>query len=193
MLQVDEVPKNVSDQLPPLSRVEELIGGLWGWIGSRTCADLAEDCLQEARISLWQSREKLYRLPEGQRDAYASTCARRAVRRNLVRADIDRGRAVSIEEIAGLADPHSCLAPDPDSDRWLDLLENADLADSVAVLSAVDRAIIHLHYAQGLTNREIAAKCGLSLPAVEKRRMRLINMLRRKLRVSDVTDREAAV
>lgn len=53
----------------------------WRW-GSQ---DIAEDCLQIARVSVWQARTHFNSLPEEAWRAYATVCARRAVVRCLRR------------------------------------------------------------------------------------------------------------
>ncbi len=165
----------------PFHRIAEFVQCLWRSMEWCARHDLTDDCLQEARVSIWQAREKLKLLPPGELEAYAATCAKRAALRFLIKEiDADR-RVLSYDTAVSDCIVVPLCAPDPLSDRWLAQIEHPELAEVVCALLPIDRDILHLYYAQGMTDREIACDCGLSVSAIQQRRSRLIRRLRRIL------------
>jgi len=151
---------------------------LWGSVGWRLSPDLAEDCLQEARLSLWRARHRLELLPDQEREAYAAACVRRAMRRVIDLELAVRSRCVLVPEAPGV--PSGPGMPFPD-EGWLERLVHPGLMAAVGRLPWRERAILHLYYAHGLTDREVAAAMNLSLFAVEQQRCRSLRKLRQAL------------
>jgi RNA polymerase sigma factor (sigma-70 family) len=159
----------------------------------RSCApavspELENDCLQEARVTLWNARRRLRSLPAGERQAYAAACVRRAVRRCLAGELRSRLHAVSLDDVAAAHQPSVAAAEVPDIESiegWLCEFRRAELVERITGLAAKDRAILHLYYAHGLTDREIAGRLGFSAGAVAQQRSRLIRSLRRSFATAD--------
>lgn len=152
---------------------------------------LFDDCLQEARVCLWQLGPRLETLSGPARALYARACVRHAVTALLQREYRQRGPVISLEELMGDLPTTGHLAagrswpPVTGTDGWLDEVVHDVLSRLVARLTESDRQMLDLYYAHGMTDGEIARSLGLSRSCVEQRRSRLIRRLRRAAQATE--------
>ena len=133
-------------------------------VGSETLAeDLAQDCLLQifARLSEFDSEKGVF-------EAWVGGFALNAARSNRRREMRSRMTTMSVDDV-----PEPGYEPVQfESDR--DLLQAAMLA-----LDLVDREMLHMKYALGMSSDEMAEACGLNAPQVRKRLSRAVERLRR--------------
>ena len=145
--------------------------------------DLIEDCLQEARLCLWLARERLAGMDEPLRSRYAGACIRNAAGRFLRSERTYRNYHTPLSsgcDLSSLPDsPLSDAAAALINGDWLRELEMPDVAEAVSVLPSLEKKILNLYYGHGMTDREIALETSISTAAVNKRRSRLLNRLRK--------------
>lgn len=141
---------------------------------------LADDVVQDVFLAVWSGRER-WRIHTTLR-AYLRTAVHHAASRAAGKRVKSLARAVSLE-----------AAERTVPDRLVDMgvtvergAERSALADDVArVASALpprDREVFTLGHAQELSNREIAARLGISVKTVEAHMTRARNFLRERLR-----------
>jgi len=162
------------------------IQAMWRYTEVAASPDTAEDCLQIARLSVWQARPHLDRLPDAEeRQAYAVVCARREVVRFLRRERARHARTTSLECLQARDGAIACSPPAsepaPSPEAWLSDFEDADLYQQVHGLPERDRAILHLYYALCMTDDKVARHLDCSPSAVARQRHRLLERLRRRL------------
>jgi RNA polymerase sigma factor (sigma-70 family) len=155
-------------------------------------SDLGADCVQEARICLWQAREKLENLPPRSRERYSMACVRNAVYHCLKRERRQRHATVSLDELqARLKDPERAdletspaqkdLLPDHFFESLPDRFDAPKVISALAALPARLRRILDLHFIRQLTDREIAVVLDTTPGAVKVQRAQAIARLRRAL------------
>lgn len=104
----------------------------------------AEDLAQETLIRAWRNRNKL-RDPEGW-EAWLARIARNEVMRALERKI---PLPAEVEEVG------------EEDSRLDDLLESAEMETALASLSESERQILHLRYAEDLTQPAVAERLGI--------------------------------
>lgn len=134
-------------------------------------ADVAEDIVQEAMLSLWR-RAGQFDPARGSASAWVFTIATNA-RIDRMRRDKRLANAVEV-------DPESpLLAVDPAEASGLD---SARLARLMAELPEEQRRILHLSFFSDVPHSEIAKRLGLPLGTVKSRIRLAITKLRQALR-----------
>lgn len=124
----------------------------------------AEEVVSDTFLRVWHSARSFAR-ERGEVGSWITTIARN---RSL---DERRRRAARVGE-AELHDSH--VAPDPD-----DSAARLDVHNALAALPDDERAVLELAYYDGLSQREIAARLGLSLGLVKSLTRRGLEKLRR--------------
>jgi RNA polymerase sigma factor (sigma-70 family) len=150
-------------------------------------AALRDDCESEAWLVLWQVQDRLERLPEGERTAYAAVCVRHRIGQ-ICRKERQRwARLVPLESVGSVLDgTRHVMAESPDGDwphggRLDDQISRMDLAEAVSALSDRDRHLLDLYYARQLTDSEIARQWHVTAGAVKMQRHRAIVKIRRAI------------
>jgi RNA polymerase sigma-70 factor (ECF subfamily) len=134
--------------------------------------DLAQDAVQAAWPLVWRKLGTI-RDPERLRPWLVAVAANEA--RQLVRR---RGRR-QLREIA--IDPELGVAAPARSSDPAAFAAELDLARAIETLDPIDRTIVGLRYAAGLTSGEIGTALGMTSGAVRSRLVRLIARLRKEL------------
>jgi RNA polymerase sigma factor (sigma-70 family) len=171
--------------------LEQVVRGVLRRLGRDESPQLFDDCLQEARVCLWQLGPRLETLAGPERGLYARACVRHAVAALLQREFRQRGPAVALEELIGDLPTRGQLAagltqsPITGADGWLDEVAHDVVSRLVARLTESDRQILDLYYAHGMTDGEVARSLGLSRSCVEQRRSRLLRRLRRAAQATE--------
>jgi RNA polymerase sigma factor (sigma-70 family) len=159
-------------------------------LGQSEGTHLLDDCLQEARVCLWQLRPRLEALSDRERALYARASVRHAVAAVLKREYRQRGPAISLNDLkvelvalgpgaGGDGDLAATLAAG--ADHWLDEIDHIVVSRLIARLRKRDRQLLHFYFAHGMTDAEIARSLGLSKSCVEQRRSRLLRRLRQAI------------
>jgi RNA polymerase sigma factor (sigma-70 family) len=188
MAQVQEAPLDAAREGPPACLAAGVVRRVWWRLGDAFPSDVREDCELEARLTLWQLREKLAALPEGERDAYATTCVRHRLEEVLQRERRQRAPSVSLDALRSdegysidVADRRDAGWEDLISSSLLDQIGRTDLVAAVSALPARDQDILDLYYAGEMTDGEIAGLVHSSPAAVKVQRNRAIGKLRQRL------------
>ncbi len=143
--------------------LEELLGGiqeaLYGYL-KRLVGDeaLAEDLLQEVFVLVWRKLRWL-RDPELFRPWVYRIASREAFRRLKKERAWPRQAGEELPEVPAPEEPPEALRRE-----WLE-----DLPDHLAAVSPASRAVLLLHYLQGLTLDEVAGVLALPLGTVKSR------------------------
>jgi RNA polymerase sigma factor (sigma-70 family) len=174
------------------NRMTAIIHGMWRRAEYSLPSDVRDDCELEASLALWQARERLGALPEGQREAYAAVCVRRRISQILRCERRHHARTVSLEAlrteggtVVDLGEDAASAGEVPASGSLSEQLGCATLAAVVRALPARDQDILNLYYVKELTDVEIAGQLNASAAAVKVRRNRAIGKIRRKLSAAD--------
>jgi RNA polymerase sigma-70 factor (ECF subfamily) len=145
--------------------------------GSRA---LADDVVQDVFLAVWSGRER-WRIHTTLR-AYLRTAVHHAASRAAGKRVKSLARAVSLEA-AERAVPEQLVDVGVAVDRGAERSALADYVARVAnALPPRDREVFTLGHAQELSNREIAARLGISVKTVEAHMTRARNFLRERLR-----------
>jgi RNA polymerase sigma factor (sigma-70 family) len=159
-------------------------------------SDLAEDCLQEARIHLWMLEQRLSTLPESEQEAYAVVSVQRVVRRYLRWEQCFHFRQVPFEQLCVLANLASsapaCSMDILTESDWVTTLSHVWLYNRIRALPLLDRRILHLYYCYGMTDAEVARALRRTQACVEHRRNRTIRRLRSLVSRTERNQHEAA-
>jgi RNA polymerase sigma factor (sigma-70 family) len=166
-------------------RVCFMVCRYWAARGWQPDHDTAEECLQEARLSVWRALEKVEAMPDEESAAYAAVCARRAATRHLRRemAFWSRVRSLKspLEESLDFSYANTAVEVAGTTERWLERFIHHELAERIMALPPRDRSILYLYYAHGMTDAEVAHDLHCSVSAIEQQRRRLLVRLRRSL------------
>jgi RNA polymerase sigma factor (sigma-70 family) len=169
-----------------------IVHGLWWRSGGALPSDLRDDCELEASLALWQARERLAALPEGDREAYAAVCVRRRISQLLRRERRYQARTISLERlqmeegnVIDLRDERQVVGETLADTRLSDQIERTDVAAAVLALPARDQDILELYYLRDLTDAEIAGRLDASTAAVKVRRRRALDKIRQRLGHTD--------
>lgn len=131
-------------------------------------AQLAEDCVHDVLVRLWQGSGE-YRAARGRLEAFLAVCIRNEAlsrcRRDANRARITRERAVVRED-------------DPFDDAYAGSL---DVRDAVRTLSEPQQRTLRLAYFEGLTHEEIAKRLEEPVGTIKSRLSNALKVLRRTL------------
>ena len=156
---------------------------LWTSVYGPAAAGSTEDCLQEARLSIWRACRRLRELPEDARLPYAIVCARRAASLYLRREKSASGLLLSSDALPNL--PHrpaqAAAVEHSTPDEWLAGFACVELSEEMRALPPRDLSILHLYYAHGMTDCEVAVQLESTTSAVVRQRRRLLSRLRRAL------------
>lgn len=126
----------------------------------------AEDIAQDALLRAWRRRSTLR--DDGRRKEWLTTIVRNEAFRQHAR--------VRPEPVAGIETGEGA-----EDDRIVATIERADLQAILARLDERDRQLLHLRYAEDLTQQAIARRLGLPDGTVKVRLHRLRHRLRRAL------------
>jgi RNA polymerase sigma factor (sigma-70 family) len=148
---------------------------------------LREECESEAWLVLWQAHDKLERLPEAERGAYAAVCVRHRIGEICRRERQRHSRLVPLEVLDSRAESRDEAARArtewelPFGARLDDQIGRPELAAALLALPGRDRTLLDLYYAGQLTDGEIARRWNVSPGAVKMQRHRAINKIRQAL------------
>ena len=153
--------------------------------------DVVEDVVQETLFEAWKHPERLH-TPQGA-DRWLDEICRNVCRRHARTASRDQRHLTPLLTTYPLSDersgPGSASLPyDLPDDRIPDPLDALDREDTallldraLGVLPAAAREVVELCYLLDLPQREVAARLGLSLSALEGRLHRARQQLRQEL------------
>jgi RNA polymerase sigma factor (sigma-70 family) len=148
---------------------------------------LREECESEAWLVLWQAHDKLERLPEAERGAYAAVCVRHRIGEICRRERQRRARLVSLDVLDSVTESRREAAREraewdaPFRARLDDQIDRPDLAAALRALPGRDHTLLDLYYAGQLTDSGIARRWNVSPGAVKMQRHRAINKIRQAL------------
>jgi RNA polymerase sigma factor (sigma-70 family) len=163
--------------------------------------DAVEDVVQETLLEAWQHLDRL-RTAEGF-SAWLDEICRNMCRRHVRKQSIAQRHAMLVlppyhgndTEGASTASPVLRNIPDPHSDDPLEALSRQDVATlldrALGTLSRDAQQIVELCYLLQLPQREVAARLGISVSALEARLHRARHQLRQVLNGPLRADAEA--
>lgn len=159
----------------------------WSRVRRYLPPDFRDDCISEAMLALWKSRDRWQRLTPAEQPGYLIICARRAILR-AVRVEIRvEQRRISLDEYeaggVALVPAGECDTSDEALARMslADQISRPEIAAAVRALPPREQEILDLAFRRGLTDAEIGRDRGITTEAVKKQRQRALSKLRRQL------------
>jgi RNA polymerase sigma-70 factor, ECF subfamily len=149
---------------------EAALPRIYGYVYSRCGGDaaVAEELTQQAFVSAIRARHRF----EGRADAvtWLTAIARHKLADHFRGLDRDERRGVRLVERMVL---------DPEPQAWSRLDQRDAVMSVLATMPALQRAVLILHYADGLSIREVARQLGKSESAIESLMTRAREAFRR--------------